>query len=218
MFVGHFGVAFAAKRLAPRTSLGLLTGATLLPDLLWPIFLLAGLERVRIDPGNTAFTPLEFVSYPFSHSLLATLGWAGLAALLYWAWFRYAAGTLAVGLAVASHWVLDAVTHRPDLPLSPGGVKVGLGLWNSVRATVAVEGLLFAVGVWIYSHATRPTDRTGRNAFAGYVALLVVLYAANMFSAPPSLAVLEAVSVLGWMFPVVAWWVDRHRAVRPNFR
>jgi membrane-bound metal-dependent hydrolase YbcI (DUF457 family) len=95
---------------------------------------------VRIEPGNTAFTPLNFISYPISHSLLAAIGWATLFALLYYAVKRYRAGAVLIWIGVVSHWVLDFVVHRPDLPLYPGGPRLGLGLWNSILATVIVEG------------------------------------------------------------------------------
>ncbi|MCP5117677.1 MAG: hypothetical protein GY953_43190, partial [bacterium] len=116
MFIGHFGVGLAAKRVAPRTSLGWLIAAPLLLDVLWPIFLLLGWESVRIDPEATAVAPFDFVSYPISHSLLAVAGWAGLAAVLYWKISRYRPGALAIAAGVISHWVLDLLVHRPDLP------------------------------------------------------------------------------------------------------
>ena len=81
MFLGHFAVGFASKRLAPRVSLGVLMADLTLLDLLWPVFLAAGWEQVRIDPGNAAVTPLDFVSYPMSHSLLTACGWG---VLLLW--------------------------------------------------------------------------------------------------------------------------------------
>ena len=141
MFIGHVAVGLASKRLAPGTSLGLLVAAPLAVDLLWPVFVLAGWEQVRVAPGDTAVTPLEFISYPWSHSLLMAVVWSVLAASAYWLWRRYRAGALVLGAGVLSHWVLDAISHRPDLPLYPGSsIKIGLGLWNSVPATIAVEG------------------------------------------------------------------------------
>jgi hypothetical protein len=134
LFIGHFAVGFASKRVAPRTSLGTLMLAALFLDALWPVFLLCGIERVRIEPGNTAFTPLAFEHYPVSHSLFMALVWAVLFALLYRARTGFAAGALWVGVGLVSHWVLDFVTHRPDLPLLPfGSTRLGLGL--CVRAT-----------------------------------------------------------------------------------
>src|SRR5712671_4244163 len=132
MFIGHYAVGFAAKRAAPNASLGPLMAAPVLLDLLWPIFLLLGWEHVRIDPGNTAFTPLAFDSYPISHSLLMAVVWAVVFVLLTRRVSTRQA-SLWIALAVVSHWVLDWITHGPDLPLLPRlGPKVGLGLWNSV--------------------------------------------------------------------------------------
>lgn len=141
MFIGHYAVGFASKRFAPRTSLGTLIAAALFLDLLWPNFVLMGWEQVRIEPGNTAFTPLNFVSYPISHSLLAAVGWATLFALLYLLATRYRRGAVVIWFGVVSHWVLDFVTHRPDLPLYPGGPLLGLSLWNSPVATVSAENV-----------------------------------------------------------------------------
>ncbi len=215
MFIGHFAVGFASKRMAPRASLGVLIAAPLLLDLLWPIFLLLGWESVRIDPGNTAFTPLVFDSYPISHSLVTSIGWALLFALSYWSLTRDRRAAWVIGLGVASHWVLDFVTHRPDMPVAPGGAaRLGLGLWNSVPATIVVEGLMFAAGVWIYRATTLARDRIGHYGFVSLVALLIVLYAdAAQGSPPPSVQVLKTVSLGIWMFPFLAAWVDRHRVV-----
>src|SRR5271165_32622 len=185
MFIGHFAVGFAAKRFAPRCSVAVLLAAPLLADILWPPFLLAGWEQVRIDPGNTRFTPFDFVSYPWSHSLLMLCIWATAFGAVYYAITRYRAGTIAIWVGVVSHWVLDWVTHRPDMPLVPGGARYGLGLWNSIAGTMIVEILMFAAGVWIYVSATRPKDRIGRWAFIAYVVLLVVIYVADAFGSPP---------------------------------
>ena len=212
MFIGHYAVGFAAKRAAPRASLGVLIAAAGLADLLFPVFSLAGWEQVRIEPGATAVAPFAFI-YPLSHSLLTGVGWAVLFAALYWVWTRYLAGAVTIALAVVSHWLLDLVTHRPDLPLYPGGATLaGLGLWNSVAGTVAVEGLLFVAGVWVYAAMTRPRDRTGRYAFWSFVALLVVLYVSSLLGPPPpSVTAMAAVGLLAWLFVFWAAWFDRHR-------
>jgi membrane-bound metal-dependent hydrolase YbcI (DUF457 family) len=215
MFIGHVAVGFASKRVAPRASLGVLMAAPMALDLLWPLFLLAGWEQVRIDPGNTAFTPLDFVSYPYSHSLAMSAVWGVLFALLYWGITRYATGAVAIGFGVVSHWILDFVTHRPDLPLYPGGTtRVGWGLWNSVPGTIAVESAMFTAGVWMYLLTTRARDRAGSYGLWTFVAFAVLGYAANAFSAPPPSAGFLARFSLGiWLIPLWAWWFDRHRSV-----
>ena len=149
MFIGHAALALAAKPLAPRANLGVALAAAYWLDLVWPIFVLIGIERVEVAPGITAFTPLDFVHYPWTHSLAAAFAWSVLFALACWKLGRRAA--LVMGLLVFSHWVLDAIAHRPDLPLWPGsGTLVGFGLWNSVAATLVLECALFAAGISIY--------------------------------------------------------------------
>jgi len=213
VFIGHLAAGLAAKRPAPRPSLGLLIAAPLFLDLIWPLFLLAGIERVRVEPGNTAFTPLAFEWYPWSHSLLMACAWGVLFGGADFAARRDRAGAFVLGALVVSHWVLDWVTHRPDLPLTPWGeARLGLGLWNSVAGTVAVEGLLFAGGVAIYAKATRARDRVGRLAFLANVVFLVVAYAANLLGPPPPDArSLAWFALLSWLLPLWAWWLDRHR-------
>jgi hypothetical protein len=216
MFIGHFAVGFAAKRFAPRTPLGWLIAAALFLDLVWPVFVIAGIEAVRIDPGNTAFTPLDFVYYPWSHSALMTLAWATLAAAAFQWKLGYWPGTLAVGIAVASHWILDAVSHRPDLPLAPGvQAKVGFGLWNSVPATAAVEIAMLVIALALYARATRPRNRAGQYGYWSFVALLALLYAGAIHGeAPPNVTVLVLTGLSGWLAVWWAAWFDHNRVVR----
>src|SRR5438093_713765 len=147
MFIGHFAVGFAAKRVAPKTSLGPLIAAPIFLDVLWPFFVLAGLEQVKIDPGNTKLTPLDFVSYPYSHSLLMSLVWATLFGGAYWLVTHYRVGAVAIWIGVVSHWILDVLVHGPDMPLHPGGPKFGLGLWNVPPVEITIEVLMLAAGV-----------------------------------------------------------------------
>jgi len=213
MFIGHYAVAFAAKRAAPRVSLGVLVAATSLLDLLWPLCLLLGWERARIDPGNTAFTPLAFVHYPISHSLVSAAGWSLLCGLVYWGATRYRSGAVVVALVALSHWYLDALVHRPDLPLYPGSpLRVGLGIWNSIPATLLLEGAMFAGGVWLYAAATRAKDAVGRYAFPGFVVFMALAYAGNLLGPPPpSWQAVAWVGIAAWLFPFWAEWFDRHR-------
>jgi hypothetical protein len=272
MFIGHFALGFAAKQAVPRASLAVLFTAAQLADILWPVFVMIGLEQVRIEPGITAFTPLNFISYPYSHSLLMLAVWGVVFALLFGREIRLkadattaaattplhtttAAATPPVASGfpplpkasarladqppprlrrsaeasakaeggsrtfivlfalVVSHWVLDFVTHRPDVPLYPGGPKLGLGLWNSVPATIAVEVSMFAIGLWMYGRATWARDQRGRWALAGLAAFLVVVYIANIVGPPPPTVQTLAISAfIGFVVLVVwSWWADRHR-------
>ena len=213
MFIGHFGIAFAAKRAAPKTSLGTTFVAAQLADLLWPLFLLFGWEHVRITPSSNPFLTLEFTNYPWSHSLLMELVWGVAIGALYFAITRYGRGAVIVALLVPSHWVLDLLVHRPDLPLYPGGgVRFGLGLWNNPIATVVVEGIVFIVGVAMYARDTQPNDRIGRWGFWGLVAFLILLYVVSSVSPPPtSVRALAWSALIGWPLMVWPWWVDRHR-------
>ena len=217
MFVGHFAVGLAAKRLTPYTSLGTLVVAVQLLDLIWPTFLMLGIERVRIDPGNTAVTPLAFEYYPWTHSLLMSVVWAGALAAVYGLFRRYSRGARVVALAVVSHWLLDFVVHRPDLPLVPGlSHVVGLGLWRSVTATTALELSMLAGGLWMYVRSTEPADRIGSYALVGFTLALITIHVANLLGPPPPSA--DAVARVGqaqWLLVAWAVWIDRHRmAVR----
>jgi len=218
MFIGHFAVGLAAKRGAPKTSLGTLFLAAQFVDLLWPLLLLLGLERVEIAPGNTVVTPLAFVSYPISHSLLTDLGWATLFAGLYQALKRYRRGAFWVWTVVISHWLLDALVHRPDLPLYPGSrTLVGLGLWNSLPGTLLAEGGMFAVGLALYLKATRAKDKIGLYAFWALMIVLIISYLGALFGPPPPSVSVVAISALFmWVFLPWAYWVDRHREARAS--
>ena len=216
MFIGHTAVALAAKSQAPKTSLGLLIAASYLLDLLWPVFLLLGIEHVRIDPGNTEFTPLAFESYPWSHSLAMVGVWGVLLAVLTRAGrSSFKTGALLFGLVV-SHWVLDFFTHRSDMPLWPGdSPKLGLGLWHSVPATLFVEGALFAFGIKIYLDATQARDRIGAIAFWALVVFQLVIWLSQPFgSPPPSTDMIAKAGLALLLFPLWAWWIDRHRQQR----
>lgn len=212
MFIGHLGVACAGKPAAPRVSLGVLFVAALLPDLVLPVLVLAGIEQVRVVPDAARLVPLEF-SYPYSHSLAAVTLWAAVGGVLYYLFTRDRRGATVVGVVIVSHWVLDLVSHTPDLLLVPGlDTRVGLGLWRSLAATVLVEGGLFVGGVWIYLRTTRPRNRIGSVAMWCLVVFLAVLYVANLTGPPPpSGTAFATVGLASWLLALWAWWVDRHR-------
>src|SRR5512143_1230144 len=213
MFIGHFAVALAAKRAAPRTSIGTLFVAAQLADLFWPIFLLLGWEQVRITRNANPFLTLDFTSYPWSHSLAMGVAWGVAFGALYFAVTRYSRGAIVVALLVPSHWMLDLVVHRPDLPLYPGGAaRVGLGLWNNPLATAVVEGIIFVIGVAIYARSTQPRDRAGRYGLWALAAFLVVLYVVSLISPPPpNVTALAWAALIGWPLTLWPWWVNRHR-------
>ena len=217
MFVGHIALGLAAKRITPRVSLAVLIAAAQTADMLWPVFVAMGLEQVRIDPGNTAFTPLDFVSYPYSHSLVTLILWGLVFAAGYRAVARQNGRTFVVLSAlVVSHWVLDWITHGPDMALAPGNpTKLGLGLWNSIAGTLIVELALYGAGVWLYLRATRPIDRAGRRGTMALVAFLLIAYFAAAFGPLPPTIVAVAIGMLILTVILVAWaqWVERHRAM-----
>lgn len=221
MFIGHFAVGFAAKAVAPRVSLGTLFLAAQFLDLLWPVLLLLGIERVSIVPGATAVTPLVFEHYPVSHSLAAVMGWAALFAAGHVLLRRNPAAAAVLAALVVSHWALDAIVHQPDLPLFSGSATViGLNAWISLPLTLAIEVSLFALGVWLYSRATSPRDAVGRWSLAALVAFLMLVYAGNLFVAPPpSVEAVAWVGQLQWLLVLWGWWIDRHRrALTPAAR
>jgi hypothetical protein len=212
MFIGHFGVALAAKRLAPRTSLGALIFAAEFLDLIWPILLLVGLEHIRVVPGITKVQPFDFYDYPYSHSLTMVLRWALAVGLIYYLVWRSVRGTWVLAALVVSHWVLDFISHRPDMPLWPGGPKVGLGLWNSWPASLAAEVLLFGVGLWLYLSCTRPRDAVGTWGLWTLVGLLSLGWLAAMLAPPPPDTHQLALGALViWITVPWAAWADKHR-------
>jgi membrane-bound metal-dependent hydrolase YbcI (DUF457 family) len=178
----------------------------------WPIFLLLGIEHVRITPGDTAFTPLEFTHYPYTHSLVYVIGWGVLLGGVCFFLKRSWRDAAVVGLVVISHWILDWLSHRPDLPLYPGSEPHGLGLWHSVSATIAVEGMIFLAGVAIYAWSTRARGRVGVWLFWGLVVALIFFYVMNIVGPPPpSETALGWFALAAWIFPVWGYWIDRHR-------
>jgi hypothetical protein len=217
VFLGHFGVALALKRAEPKLSLGTLFVAVQLADLLWGLFLLTGWERVRIDPGYTAVTPLQFLEYPISHSLLGMALWAVVGAAAYYSWptrdtSRHWQAAALVGVAILSHFALDLLVHVPDLPLGgEASRKVGLGLWNKPTATLLLELGTLAVGVAVYVafRSRRHPARPGR--LASLLGILVAIYLASFFGPPPpsvtAIAVTDIVGLL--LLAAFAAWVDR---------
>lgn len=218
MFVGHAALALGAKRVAPSASLGVLVAATLGLDFLWPVFALAGFERFSIVPGYTPVTPLRFDHYPWSHSLVMAVVWGAAAAGLIWLYTRRVSDAWITGGLVVSHWILDAVAHVPDLPLWPGAsAVVGLGLWRSLPATLAIEGALLAGGIALYVSVRRERASAARIPLVLTLLVMIVIWLLGPFSPPP-----PSTSVVSWsalallVLPVWMGWIDRRRANTPG--
>jgi hypothetical protein len=226
MVLGHFGLGLAAKKYAPKISLGTLFIAVQWADLLWPVLLLLDVEKVNIRPDNPNF-PLQFVSYPVTHSLLMGVIWGLVFGVIYW--WRTApkirlqassvgvghnrSGAIILGLCVLSHWILDLIVHAPDLPLLPAdSPKLGLGLWDHPLATAIVECAIFAVGLILYLKNTRAKNKTGKWSLWLLVVLLVVNQFAGQFSPlPPSAHAIGWAAQYQWLFVFLGYWVNRNR-------
>jgi hypothetical protein len=218
MFVGHFGVGLSGRAATPRVSLGTWLLSVQLLDLLWPIFLLLGWEHVRIHPGLMRMSALDFYDYPFTHSLVGALGWAVAFAAVYFALRRDGRIAALLGLGVLSHWLLDLLVHRPDLPIVPGrGPYVGMGLWDFPFLEIAVETLLYGLGIRLYLRATRARDASGRYGLFALLVLLVVVWLGGSLGPPPPSVGAIAWGALGqWLFVLWAYWIDRHREPAPE--
>jgi membrane-bound metal-dependent hydrolase YbcI (DUF457 family) len=216
MFIGHFAVALGAKKAAPRVSLGTTFMAAQFVDLLWPLLLLLGWEHVRINPGNTVVTPFDFYDYPITHSLLGAVLWSCAFGAVLYGIRRSARNALVCAGVVFSHWILDLLTHRPDLPLGFGGnTYFGLGLWNSLIGTIIVEVGLYALGIAFYLQMTKAKDRVGSIGFWSLVGLIGLAYVGNVFGPPPpDVAAIKVAGNATWLFVLWAYWVDKHREAK----
>ncbi len=213
MFIGHFAVGFGAKSIQPKVSLGTYFLAAQFLDLLWPTFLLLGWEKVEIDPGNTVMTPLNFISYPYTHSLLMALLWSGAVGFIYWLFKKNKTGALVLGFCVLSHWILDLLVHRPDLPLYPGdSAMFGFGLWNHPPIAIVLESLIFFAGVILYLRFTKAKNKTGSYALWTLIIFLAVIQTMNIMGPPPP--DVKSIAIAGhlqWLFVIWAYWADRNR-------
>jgi len=213
MFVGHYGVSFAAKKLDPRIPLWHLFIAVQWLDVVWAPLVLLGVERVRIVPGITASNPLDLYYMPYTHSLVAALLWSAAAFGLYRVVSRRREGTAAIVIAgaVFSHWVLDFVVHRPDLPLYDDTAKVGLGLWNFAALAFAVEAALFFGGMYLYFR----TGVARRLPIIVFGLLMLAMHAVTFFGAPPASDRAAAVAALTAyaVFAIVIRFLERRPAM-----
>jgi hypothetical protein len=209
VFVGHYGVSFAAKRADSAVPLWLLFIAVQLLDVAWAPFVLLGIEKVRIVPGITASNPLDLVSVPYSHSLVAAALWSLGATVLYRLAMPRArwSASLLVGAAVFSHWILDFIVHRPDLPLYDDTAKVGLGLWDYPVAAFGLEAAFLFGGMGLYLR----TRTTRRAAFAVLGLIMLGIQALAFFGPPPGSDKTAAATALAayLVFAVVIGLLER---------
>lgn len=208
MFIGHYALAFASKKIDKLPSLAILFVAVQFLDLLWPIFVLLGIETFEIEVGNTAMTPINFISYPYSHSLLMSIIWAILLALVYFLITKNKKGSVLIAALVFSHWILDFITHGADLQISPfSNTRVGLGLWNAPILEMIFEIGLFAAGIYVYFKAVNPKRKI---AFWSLTLFFLVIYLMNIYGPPPpsTSAVAWSANAM-WIFVIWAWWIEK---------
>jgi hypothetical protein len=219
MFVGHFAVAFIAKRTEARLSLGTCVLAATLADILWPIFMIAGLEQVQFKPGMGAANYFVASNIALSHSLLMDSLWGALFASTYFLFQRNIRGTWVLFAAVVSHWLLDVIAHRPDMLLAPDAHRYfGLGLWVSIPATLVVEGGLWLAGVILYVRITRAKSWAGIYPFWIAIALFTLFWYQNIAGPPPANPRSAPISSLIFFSLAVVWgyWMNSLRPVKSS--
>ncbi|NND15432.1 MAG: hypothetical protein HKN89_03825 [Eudoraea sp.] len=215
MFIGHFAIGLLAKKNSVLPSLAIMFVAVQFLDLIWPILVLLGIETLSIDPGNTKMTPLNFEYYPYSHSLLMAVVWSLIFSLGYFLFTKNKRGSLLLGALVMSHWILDFITHRPDLPLSPfTDLKLGLGLWNVPAGAITLEILLFGLGVYLYYRSSNIQRKT---SFWILIGFLLIIYVMNLAGppAPNPMAVAWSANLM-WLIVLWAWWIEKKKVSIQN--
>jgi membrane-bound metal-dependent hydrolase YbcI (DUF457 family) len=217
MFIGHFGLSFAAKKVAPQLSLGTLFIATQFVDILWPFLLLLNIEKVAITPGYTKMNSFEFLYYPYTHSLFMNIFWGALIGIIYWLIKKDIRGAVVIAVCVFSHWFLDLIVHTTDLPFSPfSDEKAGFGLWNNIAATMVVEAVIFFVGLYIYTTFTQAKNKIGKWALLTLVILLMLITISNTFGPPPPDSIMTlfiSFIIIMTIFISLAYWTDKNRTI-----
>ncbi len=214
MFVGHYGPSLAVKAVSGSVPLWLLFIAVQWVDVLWSILVLLGIEKVRIVPGITATNPLDLYYMPYTHSLVAAIGWSVVAIILYKVFKPngWSAASL-VGAAVFSHWILDLLVHRPDLPLYDNTMKAGFGLWNFPILAFGLEVVILSAGLYFYLHETRPLSRAGRYGMPIFAVVMLLVQSFVFFGPPPTSDKAAALTALGSyaLFAGVTAWLEKKR-------
>jgi len=218
MIIGHYAVAFAASKSTRELPLWHAMIAVVWLDILHSSMVILGVERAIIVPGITAVVPIDLAYYPFSHSLVASLAWSLAALLLYGLLLRRgwaAAGWAAV--CVFSHFVLDLVAHRPDLPLflDGGPPKFGLGMWHSMVLTFTVENLILYASLWLYLRDAQRTPAERRGLPIVCVVGSLLFFSFPIASFPDDIRYTEAVAVLVYaLVPALAFVFARRTSPR----
>ncbi|MEK6678297.1 MAG: hypothetical protein AABY39_02655 [Nitrospirota bacterium] len=221
MFIGHYGIALAAKKVDKNISLGFLFFATQFADILFFLFVLLGIEKMSFAPGITKVSPLDFTYYPYSHGLAASFIWTG----LFFVVSKIAPSksdsnknkiALAMGATVLSHFLLDAIVHRADLPLLGGdSYKIGLGLWNYVFASFLIELLILLSGLWMYLKSTKGATFVGKYGMIIFSAFVTTVWMASLLTPTPSDFNIKGFAIFGLLFQLIVIgivsWLDRSR-------
>jgi len=217
MFVGHYGVAFAVKTERNKIPLWVLFVAVQLLDFLWAPFVLLGIEKVRFVPGITATNALDLYYMPYTHSLLGALFWSAVAFAIYkigWRNIASNSAALLVGFTVFSHWLLDLIVHRPDLPIYDDTIKVGFGLWNYRGIEFVLEIAILLFGAVVYLKRNGAIAR--KIGIIIFVAALFLIQTSNTFlRRPPSSDRAFAITALVFytVFAVIASLLEKRRAI-----
>jgi len=214
MFVGHYGVSFAAKSIEKRIPLWLLFIAVQFVDVLWAVFILMGVEKVRITPGITASNPLDLYYMPYTHSLVAAVLWSGLGFVWYKIIYKGANfAAFLVAVAIFSHWVLDLTVHRPDLPLYDDKYKLGFGLWNFPALAFALEAILLFGGILLYLQSSKAVSLAGKFGVPVFGIVLLIVQAIVFFGAPPTSSSSTALTALFsyLLFAGIAYYLETKR-------
>ena len=222
MFIGHYGAGLAAKKFAvvpdgkiKPPSLGSFFLASQFLDLLWPLLIILGIEKAEIANSGNPFLNLTFSYYPYSHSMITVVFWSLLFGSLYFAFRKNLRNAVILGIVVFSHWILDLISHIPDLQILLGNnYKIGLGLWNSVAFTILIEGGIFLTGTYLYLKSTESINKRGNYIIWSLIIFLSSVYFLNIISPPPPS--IEAVAYTGlsqWLIILWAYWADSNRSL-----
>ena len=205
MFIGHYGVAYAAKTVAPKAPLAAYFLAVQALDVLFSIFVLSGLEHMEIVHKYTSYNPYRLYDMPITHSLVGALGWAVAVGIIAASARLPRRESLWLGLAVFSHFILDLPVHTPDLTIAGNHTaRLGLGLWNNVLLAVALELLLLLGGWMLFSRSKRSAAAFPQQRNRIFVGILVVLTIITPFMPDPASPTAFAIQALV-LYCALAW-------------